>query len=249
MAPRDGDIRNSHRYVMSTAEADLVLLDHVEHMDHLRSVGRNRLQGDVVGVLIGLICWQVVIENANLGLVLELYLDGEALLAQLTLQVLPEVGAHNLATSLNLLALEPLSEALDVDESHGPRALTWREEWVIDCIFLLAKADSANAFEVVVCPVHLLYHIHLVEVLHNLIVYHVLVFALEDDALIVLYLVYDLFIGWLLGLGWQWLFHRLRIFFPLGDHTACVLVSKGVVTLDAQGWNALPVVRHRYQEG
>lgn len=65
------------------------------------------------------------------------------LLAELALQILPVKGVYELCLPLLALLMEPLFQALIVNQAHTSTALTRGEQWV-RLFVLLAKANSAQ---------------------------------------------------------------------------------------------------------
>jgi len=107
---------------MATAQGDFILVNEVEDVDDFGSIAGYALEGDVMRLLVVLVGGHFVVEDGDFLLILKFDFNRKPRLAQLTLQVLPEVRRHGLPQPLYLLPLQPFFQAVDVDEAHGASA-------------------------------------------------------------------------------------------------------------------------------
>ena len=91
-----------------------------------------------------------------------------------------------MAPPLNLFALDPGSQALNVNQTHATGALAWTEERVIHRILLFAEADAAYVLLAWLIGRKQSRRLLTFQELHNISVEYVLVVCLEHDHFVVL---------------------------------------------------------------
>lgn len=77
-------ISNSNSNIMASTQGYFILINHIEHMDDLRSITRNALQSYVRRLFIAIIARQFILEDGYFMTRFKLYLDGESLLTKFT---------------------------------------------------------------------------------------------------------------------------------------------------------------------